>query len=123
VFRPQKFLEKTRIKLYNTLALPALLHGSENWTIKVRDARRITAVEMKYLRRTAVYTWTDHKINTDIAKELNITPVLDKIRHYKGNWIQHINGMPHNRLPRIIKNYTPKGRMDQGRPFKRLLDE
>ena len=29
-YRPQKTGKKTRIKLYNTLALPALLHGSEN---------------------------------------------------------------------------------------------
>jgi len=51
------FLRKTRIKLYNTLALPVLLYGSETWTIKVTDARRITAAEMKYMRRTAGYTW------------------------------------------------------------------
>jgi hypothetical protein len=27
---------------------------------------RITAAEMKYMRRTAGYTWTDHKTNTQI---------------------------------------------------------
>jgi hypothetical protein len=68
MFRPQKTLKKTRIKLYNTLALPVLLYGSETWTIKVSDARRITAAEMKYMRRTAGYTWTDHKINAQICK-------------------------------------------------------
>ena len=49
----KKTLKKTRIKQYNTLALPVLLCGSETWTIKARDARRITAAEMKYMRRTA----------------------------------------------------------------------
>jgi hypothetical protein len=82
VFRPKKTLKKTRIKLYKTLALPTLLHSSENWTIKARDAT-ITAAEMKYMRRTAGCTWTAHKTNTDIAKELTITPVLDKIQDYK----------------------------------------
>ena len=61
VFRPQKTLKKTRIKLYNTLAIPVLLYGSKTWTIKARDARRITAAETKYMRRTAGYTWTDYK--------------------------------------------------------------
>jgi len=37
--------------------LPVLLYGSETWTVKARDARRITAAEMKYMRRTAGYTW------------------------------------------------------------------
>jgi len=59
VFRPQKTLKKTRIKLYNTLALPLSLYGSETRTIKARDARRITAAEMKYMRTTAGYIWTD----------------------------------------------------------------
>jgi len=48
-----QFLKKTRIKLYSTLALPVLICGSETWSIKASDARRITAAEMKYLRRTA----------------------------------------------------------------------
>jgi hypothetical protein len=47
MFRQQKTLKKTRIKLYSTLALPAFVYGSENWTIKARYARRITAAEMK----------------------------------------------------------------------------
>jgi len=79
VFRPQKSLKKTRIKLYKTLALPVLLYGSETWTIKAREARRITAAEIKYMRRTAGYTWTDYKTNTQITKELKVTPILDKL--------------------------------------------
>ena len=39
------FIKKRRIKLYNTLAIPVLFYGSETWTIKTRDARRITAVD------------------------------------------------------------------------------
>jgi hypothetical protein len=71
------------MKLYNTLALPTLLYDSENWTIKARDARRITAADMKYIRRTARYTWTDDKTYAEIAKGLNINPVLDIIRDYE----------------------------------------
>ena len=58
-FRTQNTLKTTRIKLYSTLALPALLHGSQNLTITTSDVRRITAAEMKYMRKTARYTWTD----------------------------------------------------------------
>jgi hypothetical protein len=34
---------------------------------------------MKYMRRTAGYIWTDNKTNLQIAKELKITPNLDKL--------------------------------------------
>jgi len=45
MFRPQDIKKKAR-NLYNALALPALLHGSENWTIKARNTRRKTVAEM-----------------------------------------------------------------------------
>jgi hypothetical protein len=111
-----------RIKLYNTLALQVLLYGSKTWTIKARDARRIIATEMKYMRRTAGYIWTDYKTNTQIAKELKITPILDKLLEYKRNWIQYIYRMPLNRLPSVMKHYSPTGRRNHGRPLKRFLD-
>ena len=105
-----------------TLALPVLLYGSETWTIKARDAKRITAAEMKYMRRTAGYTWTSYKTNAQIAKELKITPILDKLLEYKRNWIQHVNRMPRNRLPRVMKLYSTTVRRNHGRSLKRLLD-
>jgi hypothetical protein len=76
----KKPLKKTRIKLYNTLALPILLCGSETWTVKARGARRITAAEMKYIRRTAGYIWTDCKTNKRITKELK------KHQFWKNYW-------------------------------------
>ena len=45
---------------------------------------------MKYVRKTAGYTWTDYKTNTETAEELHITPVLDKIKEYLRNRLQHI---------------------------------
>jgi hypothetical protein len=99
-----------------------LLYGSETWTIKARDTRRITAAEMKYMGKTAGYIWTDYKTNAEIAKELKITLILDKLLEYERNWIQHVNRMPRNRLHRVMKHYSPTGRRNHCRPLKRLLD-
>jgi len=77
---------------------------------------------MKFVRRTAGYTWTDNKTNAQIAKELKITPILDELLEYKRNWIQSVNRMPRNRLPRVMKHCSPTGRRNHGRPLKRLLD-
>jgi hypothetical protein len=38
---------------------------------------------MKHVTRTAGYTWADYKTNAQIAKELEITPILDKLLEYK----------------------------------------
>ena len=114
--------ENLLLLLLLLLLLPVLFYGNKTWTIKAKDARRITAVEMKYMRRTARYTWTDYITNTQIANELEITPILDKLLEYKRNWIQHVNRMPRNRLPRVMKRYSPPGRRNHDRPLKRLLD-
>ena len=96
-----------------------MLYGSETWTIKAKDARRITAAEMEI---TPGYTWTDYKTNAQITKELKITPILDKLMEYKRSWIKHVNRMPRNRLPRVMKHYCPTSRRNHGGPLKRLLD-
>jgi hypothetical protein len=36
-FKPNKVYKVTRIKLYNTLAPPVLLYGSETLTVKSKD--------------------------------------------------------------------------------------
>jgi hypothetical protein len=81
---------KTRIKLCNTLALPTLLYGSENWTIKARDAR-ITAAEMKYMRITAGYTWDRSQNKYRYCKRIKYNPSFRQNTGKKRNWIQHVN--------------------------------
>ena len=115
-------LKETRIKLYNALTLPVLSYGNETWTIRARDATRKTAAEMKYMTRTAGYTWTNYKTNKQNANELKITPFLDKLLEYKKNWIQQVNRMPRNSLPRVMKHSYPTGRRNHGRLLTRLLD-
>jgi len=100
----------------------SLLHGSETWTTRARDTRRITAADMKYMRRTAGHTWTDYKTNEQISNELKITPTLDKLLEYKRRWIQHINKILRNRLSRVMKHYSPYGRRNRDIPLKTLLD-
>ena len=99
-----------------------MLYGSETWIVRASDARRITAAELKYMRITAGYTWTDYKTNSQITKEVKITAVLEKLLEYERSWIQHINRMPRNRLPKVMKHYSPTGRRNRGRPLKGLLD-
>jgi hypothetical protein len=104
---------KNRMKLYNTLAIPVPLHGSENWTIKARDASRITEAEMKYIRRTAGYTRAYHKTNTELIRELNVTAILERIYDNKKRWIKHVNRMPRSRLLQLLKTTPQNGKGTQ----------
>ena len=57
----QKTLTKSRLTLYNVLALPALLYGSEWWTVKAKTKLRIVSVEIKFMRKSLGYNMTDYK--------------------------------------------------------------
>jgi hypothetical protein len=71
---------------------------------------------MSYLftltRITAKYIWSDCKRNDDILKELKTEPVMGKILKHKNNWIQHVNRMQTDRIPKLLNNYKPRGRTD-----------
>jgi hypothetical protein len=120
--KPNLIQRSAILTLYKTLALFTLLYGSEIWTIKQCDKNRLRTAEMKYLRRTAVYTLFNHKRNEEILEELHVTPLEDRLCTYRHKWFQHVHRMEDNRLPKQL-NYHPKGRRRPGRPLKRLLDD
>ena len=105
-----------------TLALPVLLYGSETWTIKARDVRRIAAAEMKYVRRTAGYTRdrlqnkfthckgirnnTGSRQTTGIQEELDTT----------------CKQIASRQTTQDNETLSPTGRRNRVRRLKRLLD-
>jgi hypothetical protein len=82
--------------------------------MKANDKTKITAAEVRSMRTTAKYIWSDYKRNDDTLKELKTKPVMGKILKYKNNWIQHVNRMQKDRIPKLLKNYKPWGRRNRG---------
>jgi hypothetical protein len=78
--------------------------------MKANDKTRITAVEMRFMRTTAKYNWSDYKGNYDILKELKTEPVMGKILKYKNNWTEHVNIMQTDRFPKTSKKLQTAGK-------------
>jgi hypothetical protein len=49
---------------------------------------------MRFVRKTAKYTWRDHNTNEKILNIVKVTSILDKITSFKSDWIQHVKRMP-----------------------------
>jgi hypothetical protein len=96
------------------LALPILLYGSENWTVKSKDKSKLT-------NRNKVYV-KECKTNEEILHILKVNSILDKIKSYKTECIQHVKRIPPSRLANLLRKYALRGIRNQGRPL-RLLDE
>jgi hypothetical protein len=71
--------------MYNALAVPILLYGSEIWTLRQKDKERLTSVGIKFFRKTAGYTLFDHKKNEEVLEQLKAEPVNEKLIRYKSN--------------------------------------
>jgi hypothetical protein len=92
-------------------------------TVKSKGKSRLTAAEMRFMRKTTKYTWRDHKTNEEILNELKVTSILYKITSYKSDWIQNVNRIPRFRLPNLLTKYAPRGKINHRRPLNRLLEE
>jgi hypothetical protein len=95
------------------------MYGSEAWTIRKADEKRLQAAEMKFMRKTAVFTLLDHKGNEQILKNLKVEPVSKFIQNYCANWMGHIERMDPNRIPNKLLCYRPHEKRSLGRPLKR----
>ena len=100
---------------------PTLLYGSETWVTTKRDRTRLEAAEMRFISSVAGYKRLDKKRNEIIRRDL-VIPGIQAVRtKCKQNWINHLERMDNNRLPKHALNYKPRGRRDHGRPRKRSM--
>ena len=77
---------------------------------------------MRFLRSCKGCTRRDQIRNGEIRGELGIQPVMEKVKHNRENWSQHLQRMPDNRIPKQIMKYKPRGHRSIGRPRKRWTD-
>ena len=76
-------------------------------------------VEMRFLRAVKGCSRQDRIHNTAIREELRIFSINDKLREYRQGWLNHLDRMDDNRIPRMALQYKPKGRRRIGRPKTR----
>jgi len=49
--------------------------------------------------------------------------IVKEIKQYQEKWLQHVQRMDTNRIPKQALQYKPKGRRNIGRPRKRCRDQ
>jgi hypothetical protein len=101
-----------------TLARPVLIYGSEAWTNRKADEKRLQAAEMKFMRKTAGLTLWDHKRNEEILKNSKVETIFKFIQNYRANWKEHIERMDSSRIRNDLLNNRPHGKRSLGRPLK-----
>jgi len=119
----KQMTKETKLRIHNMTAKAALKFGSEVWVLKKRDEQRLEAAQMKFLRHLLGITKLDKEKNQSIRKKTGVQNIVKEIKQYQQKWLQHVQRMGTNRLPKQALRYRPKGRRNLGRPRKRWTDQ
>ena len=115
-------------RLLNVLVYPVLLYGSEIWTIKKNDLKKLVVIEMRCYRKVLNITWKDKIRNEDVLLRISsykFKPkrILARITESQLSWFGHVCRMSNRRLPkRAFLEMVPRTNR-QGRPRKRWEDD
>lgn len=107
---------QTKLRVYKTIYTPVLTYGAESWTIQDKTRSKITASEMKYLRRLVGRTKRDRIRNIITREEVGQQPLIQEVEKRQLQWYGHIVRMSRNRDPRRILEAKPEGTRSRGRP-------
>ena len=114
---------KSYSRIQNITAKAALKFGSEVWVLKKRDKQRLEVAQMKFLRHLLGITKLGKEKNTSIRRKTGAQNIVKEIEQYQQKWLQHVQRMDKNRLPRQSLHYKPNGQRNIGRPRKRWADQ
>ena len=77
------------MKLYWALVLPVLMYGSECWTLRKEDERRLLVAEMAWLRRIRGRSRRERIRNEKTREELAaVETVIEKIKRRRLTWFE-----------------------------------
>ena len=78
---------------------------------------------MKFLRHLLVVTKLDKEKNQCIRGKTGAQNIVKEIKQYHDKWLQHVQRMDTNRIPKQALQCEPKGRRNIGRLWKRWRDQ
>jgi len=111
-------LKKRMIK---TLVWSVVLYGSETWTMRKEDIKKIEAFEMWIWRRMEKISWTEHKTNEEVLERIGEErTMLKTIRERQKKWIGHT--LRGDNLVKTVIEGKMEGKRTRGRPRQMMLD-
>ena len=71
IFKSRDITLPTKVHLIKAMVFPVVMYGSESWTVKKVECRRIDAFELWCWRRLLRVPWTARRSNQSILKEIS----------------------------------------------------
>lgn len=104
-------------RIGQTMVESVLSYGCEVWSMNADIKRKLIAVEMDYLRRSAGVSRMEHVTNIEIRNRMGANEtVVDRVEKRSLKWFGHLLRMPDDRIPKKIFKWQPPGKRKRGRP-------
>ncbi|KAH1190454.1 putative protein arginine N-methyltransferase 6 [Glycine max] len=114
---------KLKGKFYRTAVRPAILYGTECWTVKSQHENRVGVAEMRMLRWMCGKTRQDKIRNEAIRERVGVAPIVEKMVENRLRWFGHVERRPVDsvvrRVDQMERRQTIRGR---GRPKKTIRE-
>ena len=122
IFKSRDITFPTKVRLVKAMVFPVVMYGSESWTVKKAERRRIDAFELRCWRRLFRVPWTARRSNQSILKEISPGCSLEGLvlrlkLQYFGYIMQRVDS-----LERTLMLGGIGGRRKRGRQRMRWLD-
>ncbi|XP_063615657.1 uncharacterized protein LOC134788764 [Penaeus indicus] len=88
--------------------LNTLLYGSESWTLRARQERKLIAFHMRCLCRILHITWQDKITNNSILERAGITSMYTLLKQRCMRWLGHVVCMD-NADPNYVTKTAARG--------------
>jgi hypothetical protein len=117
-----------KIKTYRTIILLVVLHGSETWSLTLREERRLGEFENRVLKRIFGPTWDEvtgewRKLHTEELTTLYSSPnYVWVVKSRRMRWTFHVARMYQRRGLYKVLVGNPEGKRPLGRSRGRWED-
>ena len=122
VSKKRHISQEAKVGMYEGIIEPSLLYGCEVWTLKVRERKRIEAVEMNCLRNICGLRIIDRVPNVEIRRCKKNVSVSQRIDQGMLRWFGHVERMGDERMAKRVYDSDVRGFRRLGRPRKCWMD-
>ena len=111
---------KTKVSVYKSCVLTALLYSSETWTTY---RKHVKLLDQKFLRRVLNIRWDTFTPDTEDLSRAEVDSVESIIMRNQMRWAGHLVRMEDTRLPkRLFFGELKNGKRPSHKPKKRFKD-
>ena len=122
VWKDHALNKAIKLKILKTTVWPVAVYDCESWTLTAADINRLQVFEMSCYRRMLKISWTEHRTNESVLKEIGTErKILETMKRRKLQYFGHVV-RARNLCTHILQGFV-EGKRSRGRQRRRWIDD